>query len=218
MTYKIAQDCQLANINQLYNMYFNDKLNGYFVEVGAFDGYHMSNTWGLAEAGWEGLYVEPNHFFVERCKEVHKRNLVAVAECAISDFDGETEFWLEPNSASCTIDRETMERSPWGFKYDPTQVTIVTARKLDTLLVVYKVPPKFDLLVIDVEGAELKVLAGFSWKLWQPKMIIIEDCYGNVDPGKTFHTDAITNWFLNTDYKHVQYDGVNSIYILEEKK
>jgi hypothetical protein len=31
---------------------------GFFVEFGAWDGKHLSNTYRLAEAGWRGLYIE----------------------------------------------------------------------------------------------------------------------------------------------------------------
>ena len=217
MTYKAAYDCQISNLFEVYAKYFDNKTSGYFVEIGAYDGYSWSNTWGLAEAGWKGIYVEPVHEHAEKCRERHKCNRVITIECAISDTEGQVKLWLDPKTnVSATIDEETVAVSPWEFRYNPGKYILVPSMTLDKLLSVYIVPSGFDLLVIDVEGAELHVLDGFDWHKWLPKMIIIEDHLGQVN-SKAFHADAITKWFEATDYKCLQHDGLNSIYVLELK-
>lgn len=216
MTYKAAYDCQIKNLFEVYAKYFNNKTFGYFVEIGAFDGYSWSNTWGLAEAGWGGVYVEPVHEHAEQCRERHKNNHVITVECAISDVEGQVKLWLDPNDVSSTVDEETVKKSPWDFPYDPDKFILVPSMTLDTLLNVYTKLGVFDLLVIDVEGAELRVLSGFDWRKWRPAMIIIEDHLGQPN-AKAFHADAITKWFEATDYKCLQHDGINSIYVLELK-
>src|SRR3954467_449899 len=38
---------------------FAGQLDGFFIEVGAFDGYDCSVTYALEAIGWKGLLVEP---------------------------------------------------------------------------------------------------------------------------------------------------------------
>lgn len=199
----------------MYEKYFGNKIDGYFVEIGAYDGYRFSNTWGLAEAGWQGIYVEPIHELVETCREVHKNNRVITIECAISDKEGNAKIWLGHNMdyPSCTIDEESMRLAPVDFQYDPNHYRTVYAMTLDRLLHLL-VPVGFDLLVIDVEGAEFKVLNSFTWYQWQPKMIIIEDHEDNMYGYKIIHTKEITDWFAGTSYKRIWHDVTNSIYVL----
>jgi FkbM family methyltransferase len=221
MSYKISDSCQIPVLNAVYEKYFGDKTDGHFVEIGAYDGVGFSNTWGLAEAGWTGIYVEPITELADRCRETHKNNHVVTIELAISDVEGLAQIWLgqDMNYPSCTIDEPTMRLAlvTPEFGYDPTRYRTVRTMRLDTLLNKVSVHTGFDLLVIDVEGAELKVLAGFTWDKWLPKMIIIEDHEGNVYPSKTLHTQELLTWFAATDYKRAWHDACNSIYVLEVK-
>jgi FkbM family methyltransferase len=221
MSYKISDSCQIPVLNAVYEKYFGDKTDGHFVEIGAYDGVGFSNTWGLAEAGWTGIYVEPITELADRCRETHKNNHVVTIECAISDVEGLAQIWLgqDMNYPSCTIDEPSMRlalATP-EFGYDPNKYRTVRTMRLDTLLEIFSIQPGFDLLVIDVEGAELKVLSGFNWNRWLPKMIIIEDHEGNIYPSKTLHTQELLKWFAVTDYKRLWHDYCNSIYVLEDK-
>ena len=40
--------------------YFQGKREGYFVEVGAYDGVDLSNTYHFEQIGWHGVLVEPD--------------------------------------------------------------------------------------------------------------------------------------------------------------
>lgn len=40
---------------------FNGKRNGYFLDIGAYDGVYFSNSLTLEKSlGWEGICIEPN--------------------------------------------------------------------------------------------------------------------------------------------------------------
>ena len=50
MSYSLSKSCQIKNLSNIYEKLFGpNKLDGYFVEVGAYDGESFSNTSGLAE-------------------------------------------------------------------------------------------------------------------------------------------------------------------------
>lgn len=46
--------------------------DGFFVEMGAYDGMGLSNTLVLETVGWDGLLCEPNPKLFKRCKKNRK--------------------------------------------------------------------------------------------------------------------------------------------------
>ena len=83
----LSPTCQIPNLNAIYEKYFADRI-GTFVEVGGNDGLLWSNTWGLAEAGWTGLYLEPVGELVKQCRLIHAHNKVTVIQTAVAIYDG----------------------------------------------------------------------------------------------------------------------------------
>ena len=73
--YKIPSNCQVDNLNELYIEYFGYPSEGYFVEVGAYDGELFSNTACLADTGWKGLYIEPIYDHYLKWNKVKKYNM-----------------------------------------------------------------------------------------------------------------------------------------------
>jgi hypothetical protein len=55
--YTVAHNCQIENLPNIYKEYFGEEYIGFFIELGAYDGYNYSNTCGLADLGWQGIYV-----------------------------------------------------------------------------------------------------------------------------------------------------------------
>ena len=162
MKYQFQPTCQIPpeTLDKIYMDAFGFKRDGVFVEVGAHDAWHWSNTWGLAEIGWRGVYVEPVRELYEQCVQTNKnRPKVDIDHCCIGSFDGVKKLGIAEYGASA--DAKDAE-------FEARQIT------LSTLLENHKIPPRFDLLVIDVEGSEKDVLAGFDLGKWQPTLIIIE--------------------------------------------
>ena len=53
----------------LFVLYFTQqKKDGYFIEIGACDGKHLSNTFALEKRGWAGVICEPSNFWLQRMK------------------------------------------------------------------------------------------------------------------------------------------------------
>jgi FkbM family methyltransferase len=173
--YTVDAECQVENLPEMYKAIFGLRRSGYFVEVGAMDGQSHSNTCGLADVGWHGLYIEATAHYSRKCWERHSKNKVQVLRRAISDHTGTLR--LHRANALTTADALTedayaqMEWSRGSLHHEYEDVPCTT---LDKTLEEYRTPQGFDLLVIDVEGHEQQVLDGFSFDKWRPKMIIIE--------------------------------------------
>ena len=54
----------------LFALYFTQqKKDGYFIEIGACDGKHLSNTFALEKKGWTGIICEPSRFWHQKMKK-----------------------------------------------------------------------------------------------------------------------------------------------------
>src|SRR6185436_17619755 len=70
--YEPAPSCQLAELAGLYSLFLGERGNGFFVEVGAYDGISFSNTSCLAARGWSGMLVEYIPRFAQACRVLYK--------------------------------------------------------------------------------------------------------------------------------------------------
>lgn len=127
------------------------KKNGYFVELGAYDGIQTSNTYYMEKnLGWEGLCVEANPRVYQSLIKNRKSKNVNVA---LNDYVGEC-FFLG--------DKITTH----GIK--------VPCNLLSNVLIENNCPNNIDYLSIDIEGYEYIVLKDFDFDRWNIGMMTIE--------------------------------------------
>jgi len=209
MDYEMVGNCQVENLNQIYLDYFGYKTDGVFVEVGAYDGYNFSNTWGLARAGWKGFYIEPIQEYVQACMNNHKGHNVSVIQKAVGNFSGTVRMQIAGTLS--TYDDFYIKSSVWGSQYKNNTVE-VDIDTLDNILLTRVIHDEIDVLVIDTEGSELKVLEGFDLEYWRPKMVIIEAHEKNPYKELTLLVPDIDNYF--SSYRKIYAGEVNSIYVI----
>jgi len=201
--------CQLPGIAEIYQKYLPDQ--GYFAEVGAFDGgLHYGFTHGLAEIGWHGIYVEAHPDFARQCIKVHRHHpRIDTYAVACGDHIGETELIVYGECSTTRLDKFTRE---WGMNEDTPKIK-VPLYTLDWILndAEYDF---LDLLVVDVEGAEIDVLKGFSVGKYRPMMAIIElhEKCGTGPDEKGWQTPWVDEYFKG--YKKIYADKINTIYVL----
>jgi len=210
MTRPKSDSCQIANINDLLDKYFPDDEDRVFVEVGAHDGYSWSNTWGPIMCGWFGLYFEPVPELYKTCKEIHKDHRATVIQSAVGAVEGVTTLWLDdsPGGPCSTMSTEFFDL---GFTAKMNSI-VVPITTLNKSIPIYIGRLSFDLLVIDVEGAELDVLRGCDLHVLDPKMIIVETHKGNEDARKSIHAKEIDAILTEASFVELQSDGTNSVY------
>jgi FkbM family methyltransferase len=158
--------------------YFNKKRNGLIVEIGAFDGIHLSNSYALNKIGWKSITVEPNPDFFyllafNRPNAINY-NFAAVAkeETKTVDFNKEEIGLL----SGILMDHDDVIKRYCrrGLDFHSSQIT-VEARTLNSILKENTITTEeIDCITIDVEGTEIDVLGGFDISYYKPKMIIAE--------------------------------------------
>ena len=168
---------------------------GFFVEVGAFHPIDFSQTFMLEQRGWDGLLVEPIPAQAENLRRMRRTRVFEVA-CGSPEQHGRTQRM----SIAGALSSLRADQGTDGQSVD------VQVRTLDSLLAEAGVQ-RIDLLSVDVEGAELDVLAGFSFDKYRPGLILLEDFAERLDKHRFMHAHG---------YKRVRRTGNNSWYVPDD--
>ncbi len=153
--------------------FFGGARAGLFVEIGANHPQHESQTWHLEQLGWTGILVEPQPDLADDLRRKRSAKVFAVA-CSSPDNAGRR-MRLHVAGALSSLERDRM--APGAA---PQGAIDVPVRTLDDILAEAGAPSPLDLLSLDVEGHELKVLAGLDLARWRPRLILLEDHVGNL--------------------------------------
>ena len=209
--YKTSMTCQIPTLPEIYKAYFGEDYIGSFVEVGAFDGITYSNTYGLAELGWKGLYIEAVPEYAGKCRKTHdgRDNIKVVNACVGQHFDN---VELMVGGEYSTYNKSFADNKPqgWGVNYGRTFET--RTMPLDAILMAHW-EGDIDLLVIDVEGSETDVLKGFWLAEWKPRMVIIEAHEQHRNEHLRSQAEFINAYFSRYDYRKIYSDDCNNIYV-----
>ncbi len=215
---------------------FRHRSSGYFIEVGAYDGVSLSNTYFLEQMGWRGLLIEP---LLPLCKEAalqRRRSRVVHAACGCADQRGMRTFTLAqkvPVLSFLKADDDHIERCRReGAELVEIEVPVVT---LDEILQeIRRNPPvvggpwlpkvgwSVDLVSIDTEGNELEVLDGFNLDRIKPRILLIENdrpAGGEIEPYlerrgyRKLHRQVINDFYIRKDdpAHDLRLDGLEKI-------
>jgi hypothetical protein len=156
----------------LFENYFKDKRNGFFIECGAADGIEASNTLFFEqELGWTGICIEPSKAYyqliVNRPNCINKRNV-------LTNYNGPIIF--EEATHPLEVSGGTVEYNPrhkehvaeLGFEFFYLDSDGITYAKLMKSLKVKEV----DLFSLDTDGHELEIISGMGEPL--PRVICVE--------------------------------------------
>ena len=149
----------------LYEQFFKGTRNGSFVEMGALDGLHFSNTAAFERVlGWRGVLIEANPTV---CPALWANRPLATCLCtAVSgDYSG---IQMEKGTNTATFGEvaqmdERFKSETHRYVGRFKQYTVPSA-PLGHLLRMVGVS-QIDLFSLDVEGAEYKVLQTFDWTI-----------------------------------------------------
>jgi len=126
------------------------KRDGFYVDVGAYDGIVISNSYYFEQIGWAGVLVEPNPTKAALCRK--NRPHSRVFECAAVSSRATTEVELHDVPGG-EVYSSMVALKTYGLS---SRRISVPARTLDTILEEVN-PPHF--VSIDVEGSEIEELA-----------------------------------------------------------
>ncbi len=157
---------------------FAGKRGGFFVELGAADGFSDSNTYALEKHhGWSGLLIEPNPINHVKIKGAHKRTATAV-QFAVDPEGGKLEFMVDGQLSSLLVDEAdnmTERRAAKVARYrEQGKIVTVEALPLEDILERYNAPADIDYFSLDVEGSETRILRNFPFDRYRFLSLTIE--------------------------------------------
>ena len=187
-----------------------------YVEVGANYPRDLSISAALYDLGWRGLLVEADPNLAQELRRCRPED--TVVQVAAARNEGELRFFRVPGTGLGTLDeKEAQAAADRGFEVTET---VVPTRTLDAILDDFlddlrgaATTPTIHALTIDVEGAEVEVLAGLSLTRHRPWVICIEA----IDPGT--HVPSHHEWeavLLDNGYRFIAFDGINRWYVAGE--
>ena len=167
------------------------KKNGFYIELGANNGYTQSNTlWLEMFHGWRGILIEPVRANYVEClkNRSSKRNKIVRAACVsdtypedsikLSFFDQDvfTRLWARPLGINSTVDNpllhgraNSVEESNKNYKIEEAPALTLTS-----ILVQMGAPRRIDFMSLDVEGGEVEVLKGLDYAQFEVEWICVE--------------------------------------------
>lgn len=159
---------------------FNNKTDGFFVDIGAHDGISGSNTYFLENLGWSGVCVEPLKYIYDQL--IVNRKCVC-ENCALWTKNGKVSFM--------SLSGYTQMLSGIVESYNPrhilrikdelnyhgglSEIIEVPSKTFDSVVKVKNI----DFLSIDTEGSELDILQTIDFDFYDIRVICVENNYGD---------------------------------------
>lgn len=142
-----------ANQDKWVCEFLDFKQNGFYLDIGAYDGIQTSNTFVLEkDLNWSGICVEANsEVFNVLASNRKSKNL----NLAVLDYKG-----------NCSFHIDSVRNDNIG--------SLTQCDTLNNILEQNDAPSIIDYMSIDIEGSEFNALKDFDFKKWQINLITIE--------------------------------------------
>ncbi len=166
----------------LYNTYFENFNNGFFLEVGADDGIDKSNTKFFEDLGWDGICIEPSY---DRFEMLTQNRKCLCVNKAVSKERGRHDFLdiLGYGKGLSGLVKNYDPRHVERIEKDTESSNTFSKRKIQ----VESLPlseileenniSKIDYCSIDVEGSEIDLLESIDFKAVDIYLMTVEDNY-----------------------------------------
>ena len=161
---------------------YNNKEDGFFIEIGASDGINLSNTYLLeTKYKWKGICCEP---VPNKFKELvnNRPNSICYSEAVFNQSGLSLNFDIANNFDLLSGISEYIDAYKSTVDKNKTSIKVQTISLLDVLE--KSNAPKFiEYMSIDTEGSELEIIKNFDFEKYTFGLIDIEHNY--IEPRRT---------------------------------
>jgi FkbM family methyltransferase len=156
----------------LFVHFFLKKKNGLYCEVGALDGYNISNTYYLEKhLGWKGILCEPNKSYYNQLKKKRSNNVI-IKKPVYSENNINVLFAEHEGGRSEILEKNTKN----NFSKNKSNTYYLKTTTLNEIFSNH-LKKNIDYLSIDTEGTEYEILKTLDFQKYKPNIITIEHNY-----------------------------------------
>jgi FkbM family methyltransferase len=164
-----------ADQDVLAYLYFKGRRDGFFLDIGAYDGKTYSNTYALEQIGWKGVCLEPLPDAFARLRQNRRCDCYNLA---MSDKPEETADFIRAAGVE-TLSGLESKMAPghkdWILREQGTVERIrVKTITFGDLMSRYPGISRIDFLSLDVEGAEASILESIDFSAYRFGLVAIE--------------------------------------------
>lgn len=204
-TSQYGEDCWLWEL-------FRGQNDGFFIEVGAYDGLWYSVTYPFESIGWKGLLIEPIPDRYELCRSRRPHSRVVHAAVAGPGSSGTCTFTVVTGDGEGMLSyltptvNNTRDITSAGYQTKRVEVPLTT---MNDLLAQHTGP--IDVAVIDVEGGEVPLLKGFDLERFRPRVLLIEE-------GMPSPSSDVSKYLSAFPYVPTTFPWINRAYIRKDEE
>ncbi len=181
------------------------KLDGFFVEVGAYDGEKFSVSYGFESVGWKGVLIEAIPAAYEKCRALRKNSRVVHAALSKPGHPPTATFTVSTQIEMLSyLTADAHHLADFERRQLPRQTVRVPVMTMNDVLKDHTGP--IDFVSVDVEGGEVDLLEGFDLERFRPRLLMIEDSAMKPD-------SAVLRYMEGKPYELVGGAGVNRLYV-----
>lgn len=169
------------------------KRGGFFVEIGAFDGKELSNTYLLeTEYDWKGILAEPNPLLADGIGKIRKAALYTQPVDAVTGKSVTMRFVADQPEFSSMADHAFKDRHADTRRKESVEI-VQTTISLNDLLEAHGAPSDIDFISIDTEGNEPDILSTFDFDRFKVRLFCIE--HNNTDANEKLDKILLTQGY-----------------------
>lgn len=152
---------------------FNNKGEGFYVDVGAHHPFRYSNSYLLYKKGWSGINIDAAPESMNSFNKVRPRDINL--ETGVSDKTQTLSYYVFKDSALNTFSKPSATAVINSKQSSIEKIIKVKTKPLKEILSKHlPYGEAINLLNVDTEGYDLKVLKSNDWKRYFPVVIVVE--------------------------------------------
>lgn len=191
---------------------FENKSNGFYIDVGAHHPKRFSNTKLFYDKGWNGINIDAMPGSMRLFEKYRPRDINL--EKPISNKNQILTYYAfnEPalNGFSKELSEQRNGKGNYFIKFTKDFETITLEKVLDEHLPLNQ---KIDFLSIDVEGLDYEVLISNNFDKYQPKIILIEILDKNMTDIENNNISKFLNKYRYTIYAKT----INTVFFISNE-